>query len=201
MLRVQGRLQFAGLPYEVTHPILIPKCNLGVLLPRHEHLRMKHTGVNVVFTKLRNQYWLIGDRRICKQVKTECVSCQHVDAPAGSKTMSHLPAMRVTQSPPFSVIGLDHGGPLYRGDYFGNKFYIILFTCAVTRAIHLELVGSLSCETTVMALRRVITRRGIPSIILSDNAKGFQRAPWWGGWWERLIGSVKSALKRSIGKR
>ena len=27
------------------------------------------------------------------------------------------------------------------------------------------------------------------------------RAPWWGGWLERLIGSVKSTLKRSVGKR
>ena len=138
------------------------------------HLRMKHAGVNVVLTKLRNQYWLIGDRRICKQMKKECVSCQHVDAPAGSQTMSPLPAMRVTQSPPLSVTGLDHGGPLYCGDY---RFYTILFTCAVSRAIHLELVGSLSCETTVMALRRFISRRGMPSIILSDNAKGFPRAP------------------------
>ena len=26
-------------------------------------------------------------------------------------------------------------------------------------------------------------------------------APWWGGWWERLIGSVKSALKRTVRQR
>ena len=136
LLRVQGRLQFEGLPYEVTHPILIPKCHLGVLLARHEHLHMKHAGVNVVLTELRNQYWLIGGRRVCKQAKKECVSCHRIDVPAGSQTMAPLPAMRVTQSPPFSVTGLDHGGPLYCGDYVGKKFYIILLTCALTRAIH-----------------------------------------------------------------
>ena len=27
------------------------------------------------------------------------------------------------------------------------------------------------------------------------------RTPWWGGWWKRLVASVKSALKRSLGKR
>ena len=137
---------------------------------------MKHAGVNVVLTELRNEYWLIGCRRICKQVKKECVSCQRIYAPADSQTMSPLPTMRVTQSPPFSVTGLDHGGPLYCGDYVGKKFYILLLTYAVTQAIHLELVDSLSCETTVMAPRRFISRRGMPSIILSDNAKGFWAA-------------------------
>ena len=145
-------------------------------MARHEHLRMKHAGVNVVLTELRNQYWLIGGRRICKQAKKECVSSQLIDVQAGSQTMAPLPAMRVAQSPPFSVTGLHHGGPLYCGDYVGKKFYILLLTCAVTRAIHLELVESLSCETTVMALRRFISRRSMPSIILSDNAKGFWAA-------------------------
>ena len=114
-------------------------------------------------------------------------------------------------------------GPLYSCDYVGKKFDIILFTCAITRAVHLELVESLSAETTVMALRRFIARRGMPSILMSDNAKGFvaakdhllklfgpdgpewryiaPRAPWWGGWWEILIKSVKSSLKRSLGRR
>ena len=66
----------------------------------------------------------------------ECVSCQHLDRPAGVHTMASLPVMRVTQAPPFLVSGLDHGGPLYCCDFVGKKLYILLFTCAVTRAIH-----------------------------------------------------------------
>ena len=223
LLRVQGRLQFSGLPYDVQHPVILPKGHLGLLLARQVHSSMKHAGVNNMLVELRNQYWILGARRICKRVKRECVSCQRQDAPSGSQTMAPLPELRVKQAPPFSVTGLDHAGPLYCGDFPGRKFYVLLFTCAVTRAVHLELVDSVSCEATVMALRRFFARRGVSSVIMSDNAKGFQaartqlldglgpdapqwkfiapRAPWWGGWWERLVASVKSALKRCLGKK
>ena len=223
LIRVQGRLQFSGLSEDAKHPIILPRCHLSLLLARHIHKTMKHAGVNTMLVNLRDHYWIISARRLCKAVKKECVSCQRLDAPAGHQTMAPLPELRVTRAPPFSVTGLDHGGPLYCCDFVGRKFYILLFTCAVIRAVHLELVDSLSCETTMMALRRFMARRGVPSVLMSDNAKGFvaardqllqtygsdgprwqfiaPRAPWWGGWWERLIGSVKSALKRSLGKK
>ena len=223
ILRVQGRLQFSGLPYDSRHPVIVPKGHLGLLLARHCHKVTKHSGVNSMLVNLRDQYWIIGARRTCKRVKKECVSCQRLDQPASSQSTAPLPSLRVTPAPPFGVTGLDHGGPLFCCDCVGKKFYILLFTCAVVRAVHLELVESLSCESTVLALRRFIARRGMPSILMSDNAKGFvaardhvlevfgsegpdwrfivPRAPWWGGWWERLIGSVKSALKKSLGRK
>ena len=68
-----------------------------------------------------------------------------------------------------------------------------------------------------------MARRGLPSVIWSDNARTFQatqrevqqyygpsspkwkfilpRSPWWGGWWEILVKPVKSALKKSLGRR
>ena len=60
------------------------------------------------------------------------------------------------------MTGLDHAGPLYCCDFPGKKFYVLLFTCTVIRAVHLELVDSMSCEATVMALRRFFARRGMP---------------------------------------
>ena len=223
LLRVEGRLQFSGLSYEAQHPVIVPKGHFATLVARHIHQVLKHGGVNSMLTELRNQYWIVGARRVCKRVKHECVSCQRLDAPPGRQIMAPLPELRVKEAPPFSVTGIDHGGPLFCCDFPGKKFYVLLFTCAVIRAVHLELVDSLSGETTVMALRRFFARRGTPSVLMSDNAKGFlaardqlkvmlgsespdwkcipPRAPWWGGWWERLIASLKSALKRSVGKK
>lgn len=112
----------------------------------------------------------------------------------------------------------------------GQKTWICLFTCAVYRAIHLELVKSLSTEGFLEALRRFIARRGRPSIIFTDNGTNFTgannllrrlnwkkinefatvkkmewrfnppTAAWWGGWWEKLVRSVKEILRKVLGR-
>ena len=81
-----------------------------------------------------------------------------------------LPELRVKEAPPFSVTGLDYAGPLYCLDIPEAKLYILLFTCGVNRAIHLELTDSLSSNDCQLALRRFAARRGIPSLFYSDNA-------------------------------
>ena len=107
-----------------------------------------------------------------------------------------------------------------------------LFTCASTRAVHLELTRSLSVQVFLLAFRRFASRRGLPATLNSDNAKTFkssckeirkitrseevwrsltnkrivwnfiiERAPWWGGYWERLVQSIlKRPLKRVLGR-
>ena len=57
-----------------------------------------------------------------------------------------------------------------------KKVYIALFTCAVSRAVHLELVTDLSTDTFLHAFGRFISRRGICNVIYSDNARTFKRA-------------------------
>ena len=223
LLRVEGRLQFASLSYDEKHPIIIPKSHLALLLVRFCHVLLKHAGVATMLTYLRNRYWIVGLRRLAKRAKGECVACQRQDARPYEQTRAPLPKDRVTQSPPFSITGIDHAGPLYCCDFTHRKFYVLLFTCAVVRAVHLELVDSLTTEDTMLALRRFAARRGLPSVIYSDNARNFTkaqnqllkvfgpvspewkfiapRAPWWGGFWERMVRSVKTALRRTLGAR
>ena len=223
LMRVQSRLGKSYLSSEEVSPIIVPKSHESLLITRHTHKLHKHAGVNAMLVYLRNQYWIIRARVTCKKVKGQCISCRRQDSKSIKETMAPLPEVRVKPTPSFAITGMDHGGPLYCCNHPGKKFYILLFTCAVTRALHLELVDSLSGETTIMAIRRFIARRGMPSIFMSDNAKGFKAAadklmisfgndgprwrfiaplsPWWGGWWERLMGSVKQALRKSVGKR
>ena len=223
LLRMRGRIQLSPLSFDEKHPIIIPKGHFALLLARFFHLSLKHAGVKQIISTVRNRFWVIGLRTMARKVKRECFFCQKLDARSSDQMVAPLPGSRVSRSPPFSVIGIDYAGPLYCADLDGQKSYILLITCAVTRAIHLELVPSLSLSDFMLAFRRFVSRRGLPSIIYSDNAKTFigapqeilryygcsglkwrfiaPRAPWWGGFYERMVKSVKFGLKKTIQKR
>ena len=49
-----------------------------------------------------------------------------------------------------------------------------LFTCIVTRGLHLEIVSDMSAEKFLLALRRFVSRRGKPEEIILDNASQFK---------------------------
>ena len=223
ILRVKGRLEQSHLTYDAKHPVIVPSGHLALLIVRSQHVALKHAGVSALMAAVRARFWIVGLRRLAKRVKRECLSCQRIDVLPCTQSPAPLPAARVQPSAPFSVIGLDYAGPLYCADHPEVKYYLLLITCAVVRAIHLELTESLSLDDFIMAFRRFCARRGCPSIIYSDNARTFKGAaarlsslfpsatpewrfivpasPWWGGFWERLVRSVKTCLKKALGRR
>jgi len=73
-----------------------------------------------------------------------------------------MPGARINSSPPFFVSGVDFAGPLFVKIPGGeSKVYVLLFTCAVVRAVHLELVSDLTTSGFLMAFRRFVARRGL----------------------------------------
>ena len=80
--------------------------------------------------------------------------------------------------PAFDNVGTDYAGPLYIKDPLDTarsiKAYIVTFACCTSRNIHLEVVQSMEAETFLMCLRRFVSRRGIPSLIVSDSAQNLE---------------------------
>lgn len=66
----------------------------------------------------------------------------------------------------------DFAGPLFLQG--GGKCWICIFTCAIYRAVHLELASALSVAGFLECLRRMIARRGRPGVIYSDNGTNFR---------------------------
>ena len=89
-----------------------------------------------------------------------------------------LPSFRIEQCPPLTFTGVDHAGPVYVRDGNGArvKSYILLFVCAVTRAVRVELRANLSCYEFLLALRRFIIRNPTVTRLIADNATTFNRA-------------------------
>ncbi|KAF2890893.1 hypothetical protein ILUMI_15280, partial [Ignelater luminosus] len=139
-----------------------------------------------------------------------------------------LPLDRVRDATVFEIVGIDFAGPLYLKS--GEKAWVCLFTCAIYRAVHLELTTSMSTSSFIQVLRRFVARRGRPKTIYTDNGTNFcgaknafaklnwtkvqdyasvrritwyfnpPTASWWGGFWERLIEVLKRLLRKILGR-
>ncbi|GFX71487.1 uncharacterized protein TNCV_2694751 [Trichonephila clavipes] len=62
-------------------------------------------------------------------------------------------------------------GPLFRKE--NKKSWVLIFTCAVYRAVHFELVTATTTEAFLMAIRRFVSHRGKCSSVYCDNSTNF----------------------------
>ncbi|GFT72513.1 integrase catalytic domain-containing protein [Trichonephila clavipes] len=123
---------------------------------------------------LRERFWICKSRRTIRSVVNKYTKCRRYKAEPMLCEPTPLPADRVENSTVFEVIGIDFAGPLFLKN--GENVWVALFTRAVYRAIHLELVTSLSTDSFLLALRRFISRRGRPKVIYSDNGSNLRGA-------------------------
>ncbi len=81
---------------------------------------------------------------------------------------------------PFIVTGIDFTEAFtLRGPKEAPKvyrtFYILLFTYASTRAIHLEVVEDITTLSFLEAFRCFVSQHSRPAVIMSDNEKTFEK--------------------------
>ena len=100
-----------------------------------------------------------------------------------------------------------------------NKAYIALCKCDTRRAVHRTCAKSnFTAESFVKALARFKGTWETPTLTVSNNGKTFEdsrvpaycqrdgtkwrfnveAAPWWGGFFDRLVNSVKLSLKKCL---
>ncbi|XP_063620742.1 uncharacterized protein LOC134793124 [Cydia splendana] len=226
LLRCKGRMKHADWTFDKRYPILIPKdSDFTNEIIMKTHQENKHVGVSHTLDKIRETYWIPQGRSQVQKILKKCSECmKHDGGPYKLPETPALPKERVNYSSPFTYVGTDYLGPLLVNNGNGNcKRWISLYTCLAVRAIHLEVVKDLTAEEGLMALRRMISARGVPTLITSDNAAHYkllseilqnpycvekeirwkfipQLAPWHGGFYERLVGLVKNCMKKTLQK-
>ena len=89
--------------------------------------------------------------------------------------MANLPPARLAyQAPVFHRVGVDFFGPIFvRCGRRTEKRYGALFTCMTTRAVRIEIAHSLETDSYIMAMQRMMAKRGKPAHVWSDNGTNF----------------------------
>lgn len=179
ILRVGGRLRHSLLNYNNKHPIILPKTSrLTSLIIDHYHALHLHPGPHALQAILHGKFWIMNARSVIRNRLRRCHVCFRCNPQPITPFMGDLPLERTSQIKPFSVVGVDYGGPFQvtysrvRG-VRTHKAYLCLFVCFSTKAVHLELASNLSTEAFLAAFRRLIARRGRCSVIHSDCGTNF----------------------------
>ena len=177
LIRVGSRLNKSQLPYEQVNPVLLPKHHhVSSLIIESAHVKVKHAGRERTLCESRAKYWIIAGRQVAKNVTKNCVVCRRVRQPPHSTLMENLLQNRVkVHAPPFTVTGVDLFGPflLKYGRNKSTKALRAIFTCATSRAVHLEIVENASAEAFLQALQRFASHHGWPETVISDNVGSF----------------------------
>ena len=176
ILRCQGRIQGYC-------PIYLEESLFAEKLIRYTHEKVMHMGVANTMGAQREIWWIPKMRSLVKKVIRNCNVCKVFSAKLfGNQETALLPLFRTTMSLPFQRTGVDFAGPLRcRGNHKTDevKVYVIIFTCAVMRGVHLEVTQSQTAEEFQQKLNAFITRKTRPEMIVSDNASVFKTTAKW----------------------
>ena len=185
---LNGKVLVAGSRFESWQQCSYNDKNPAILSAKSEFAKLyamkihnqSHSGVLAVAAKIRSKYWIVGLRRLLRSIKFHCVTCKRLDKQLESQQMGQLPEYRLKPAPAWSYISLDLFGPiLIRGETnkrTQGKAYGVIYTCLLSRAIHLDLAASYDTESFLMTLRRFMSIRGCPIKIYSDPGSQLKAA-------------------------
>lgn len=174
LIRVGGRIQQSHLKYEAKHPIIMPKTHHVVnLLVDYYHLKYLHAGPQFLQAHISQKFWILSARSTIRQRIYKCINCFRCRPSLATQKMGELPQVRLTQGRVFLNTGSDFLGPfLIKPNSLRKssavKMYICVFICLSVKAVHLEVVSSLSTEAFIAALTRFVSRRGLIANLYSD---------------------------------
>lgn len=167
-----------------------------MLLIRQKHLVTMHGGPTLMMATLRERFWMPRMRQTIRKYIHTCVTCTRFRMQPVEQLMGDLPSCRVTQAEAFVRTGLDFAGPFEIRKAPGRppstraykdvrtqkeieaqtttmKAWILIFTCMVTRAVHIDVCVGLKMEEFLAAFSRFVNRKGRCMELFSDNALTF----------------------------
>ncbi|GFR31143.1 integrase catalytic domain-containing protein [Trichonephila clavata] len=178
------------------HPVIKARIN-------YKHAQLDHDGVQMLMYRLRKNYWILKGIRTIKEVIKICIICKRSNVKPISVSERLLLQDRVRDTAIFEIKGKDLARPLILKSR--EKNWILILICTVDRAIYLELLTSIwtVSGTNFKGDYRLYQKVNLEKLKNLEELNPISwkfippQAPWWGGFWERLIGLMKRTLRKT----
>ncbi|XP_049523124.1 uncharacterized protein LOC119452753 [Dermacentor silvarum] len=181
VMRIRTRLQNAEVTYNEKTPVLLPSNHpVTRLVILQAHKTVLHGGVGDTLNELRARFWVPRVRQAVKRVLRKCVIC----APVRAIHLEH-------------VVGLTTNA-------FLMAFKRFCARRGTPRIVYSDNATTFKKAARELASMHQLLRKEEVSQYCSTHGITWkfiaERAPWWGGFWERLVRIVKMCLRKSLGR-
>ena len=130
-------------------------------------------------TEVCSKFWIPKGHSLVRKLVYCCVICRRAKGtPYVAPPPPPLPVLRVKEDPAFTYTGVDFASPLFirtNGANCSDKIWICLFTCLVTRAVHLDIGTDMSSESFIPLSEEICCSQRSTSQV-SLNGKTFKAA-------------------------
>ena len=135
-------------------------------------LDVRHGGIESVLREINTIAYLIGGRKVVKDMKRSCIRCRILRMKRLEVMMGPKHDGNLCIAPVFHFTQVDICGPF---DSFSNsnkkakvKLWFVVFCCTATGAVDIKTMADYSTDAFVMAFIRFSTRYGYPCKLLPD---------------------------------
>ena len=130
---------------------------------------------------MKQMYWIVGAKSVFRKEVRKYLTCARFRSEFSKQIMADLPSSRVNPGRPFLICGTDFCGQFLISHRHGRgvkplKMYACVFVCFTTKAVHFKLVGDLSENSCIAALKRFIAWQERPVKIFSNCGTNYIRA-------------------------
>jgi hypothetical protein len=127
----------------------------------------EHESIVSTLQRSRRRVWVTNGCALAESVRLQCTECRLKEKKCMEQRMGPLPDHRVEVGAIFQSVAVDLFGPIEYQETVNKrqvgKGWGVIVVCTTTSAVHIEFVDTYSTDSFLMALRRFMCLRGVPS--------------------------------------
>ena len=153
-----------------------------------------HRDIDTVVSFVRHDVWVVRARKLAAYIDRICRVCLEKRKLVAGQVMGQAPDFKSVIQPAWSSVNMDLFGPMLikdecvkKGPRVRKKVYGVLYTCSLTRGVHLDVATGYDTEAILHTVRRLLAAKGDVRLIISDpgpQLRGASKeiAAWRKGW-------------------